>query len=120
MKILVTAKGKTLDAPIDPRFGRAEVFLVLDTDSQALEAVDNRAGREAAQGAGILAAEQAVTLGAEVVLTGHCGPNSFRALTAAGVKVFSGLSGTAREAVESFQAGRLTPTAAPDVKGHWA
>ncbi len=120
MKILVTAKGKTMDAQLDPRFGRAEVFLVYDPDTRALEAVDNEAGRGASQGAGIMAAELAVRLGAGVVLTGHCGPNSFRALKAAGVAVVSGVTGTVREAVDAYLAGKLSPAAAPDVQGHWA
>ena len=30
MKIAVTSKGKDLNAEIDPRFGRAERFLIVD------------------------------------------------------------------------------------------
>ncbi|MDH3567576.1 MAG: dinitrogenase iron-molybdenum cofactor biosynthesis protein, partial [Desulfobacteraceae bacterium] len=31
MKIAVTSRGKDLDSPVDPRFGRAAYILVVDT-----------------------------------------------------------------------------------------
>jgi hypothetical protein len=64
MRLALTTSGETLEAPLDPRFGRAPRFLVFDTDTTAFEIVDNRAGLEAAQGAGIQAAEKLARLGA--------------------------------------------------------
>ena len=32
MKVAVSATGSTLDAPVDPRFGRCEVFVLVETD----------------------------------------------------------------------------------------
>lgn len=58
--------------------------------------------------------------GNQVVLTSHCGPNAFRALHAAGVRVYTGLTeGTIREAVTQFQAGLLHEAAEADVQPHW-
>jgi len=119
MTIVVTADGETLDAPVDQRFGRAAWFIVYDSLTKEFKVVDNRQSLDAAQGAGIQAAETISRLGAECLLTGHCGPKAFRALAAAGIRVYSGAGGTVAEAIASFEAGRLTQAAAADVDGHW-
>jgi len=120
MKVIVTTVGPTLDSPVDPRFGRAAMFLLVDTETGAVSAHDNAQNLNAAQGAGIQAAEAASRLGAKAVLTGHCGPKAFRALHAAGIQIYLGARGTAREAVEQFTKGLLKPAGAADVAGHWA
>jgi predicted Fe-Mo cluster-binding NifX family protein len=120
MKIAVTSTGRTLESPVDPRFGRAAFFLLVDTDSGEVTAHDNAQNLNAAQGAGIQAAETVSRLGAEVLITGHCGPKAFRTLQAAGIQVVVGPEGTAAEAVEQFKAGKLTATGAADVDSHWA
>jgi predicted Fe-Mo cluster-binding NifX family protein len=120
MKIAITSSGTTLDAPVDPRFGRAAKFVLVDTDTGAFEAHDNAQGLNAAQGAGIQAAETVSRLGVETVITGHCGPKAFRTLQAAGVQVVVGAEGTVAEAVEAFRVGLLKPAELPDVEGHWA
>jgi predicted Fe-Mo cluster-binding NifX family protein len=120
MKIAVTSSGKTLESPVDPRFGRAAFFVVVDTDTGAFEVHDNAQNLNAAQGAGIQAGETVSRLGAEAVITGHCGPKAFRTLGAAGVKVVIGAKGSVAEAVEAFKTGKLKPADAADVEGHWA
>ena len=120
MKVAVTSRGPTLDDEIDPRFGRAQVFLVVDTDTGEFEAVDNKQNLEAAQGAGIQAGRIVADHGAEVLITGHCGPNAFRTLSAAGIKVVLGAEGTVGEAVEKLKKGELKPAGDADVEGHWA
>lgn len=120
MKIAITCRNPYLNAEVDPRFGRAEAFVVYDIDTGAFEVVDNQQNLDAPQGAGIQAAESVSEAGAEYVLTGHCGPKAFRALTAAGIKVIVGLEGTVKDAVERFRAGELAPTESADVAGHWA
>ncbi len=97
MKIAVTAQGTDLESQVDPRFGRTKYFVVIDTDSDNFEVVDNAQNLNAAQGAGIQAVRNVAELGVEAVLTGHCGPNAFRTLTAAGIKVFTGASGTVKD-----------------------
>jgi predicted Fe-Mo cluster-binding NifX family protein len=119
MKVIVTAVGPTLDSPVDLRFGRAAMFLLVDTETGAVAAHDNAQNLNAAQGAGIQSAETVSRLGAEIVLTGHCGPKAFRALQAAGIRVVVGARGTARETVAQFAKGLLKPAEAPDRIGHW-
>lgn len=119
MKVAITAKGNTPDAEVDPRFGRARQFVVMDTESERFEALDNEQNLNAAQGAGIQAAQSVVSKSVEAVVTGHCGPKAFRALTAAGVKVFVGASGTVAEAFIMYKKNELAEAGTADVEGHW-
>ena len=119
MKLALTSQGPDLSFPVDPRFGRAKFFLVVDTEKEGFSAADNSANLNAAQGAGIQAAKNAVDLGVEAVITGHVGPNAFKALQAGGVEVYTGATGTVADAVEQFKAGRLKQSSAADVEGHW-
>lgn len=120
MKVVVTSTGTNVDSRVEPRFGRAPYFLLVDTESGDFTALENAGGVEAVQGAGVQAAEAVSRSGAECLLTGHCGPKAFRALTAAGIAVYTGASGTISEAVEQLHSGELKRADGPTVSGHWA
>ncbi|MBN2577795.1 MAG: NifB/NifX family molybdenum-iron cluster-binding protein [Pirellulales bacterium] len=119
MKVIVSAQGPKIDSLIDPRFGRARYFLLVDTDTRECSAHDNAQNLNAPQGAGIQAAQNVARLGAEAVLTGHVGPKAFAALQAAGITVHTGVSGTVQQAVEQFVSGGLPSAGKADVEGHW-
>jgi predicted Fe-Mo cluster-binding NifX family protein len=108
-----------MEAGVDPRFGRAAKFVVVDLDTGAVESIDNAQNVNAAQGAGIQAAQNVANLGVGALITGHCGPKAFRVLSAAGVKIHAGASGTVAEAVEKYKKGELTELDSADVEGHW-
>ncbi len=113
MKIAITSTGASTDAPVDPRFGRAAFFIVFDTETGEYTALDNTQGLNSPHGAGIRAAETLSQLGVEVVITGNCGPKALIALEAGGIKVFTGATGTVREALEKFRRGELDHSARP-------
>lgn len=119
MRIAITATGPELTSLIDQRFGRAKYLLVVDIPERTVSAVSNHAGMNAAQGAGIQAAQSVVDNKATALITGHCGPKAFRALKAAGIDVYLAPGGTVNEAIDRFEAGQLTPAPAADVDGHW-
>ncbi len=119
MKVAFTTSGKDLESPLDTRFGRAPGFLVYDTDNCRTEFVDNQQSLNAAQGAGIQAAETVVRAGVQALVTGHCGPKAFRVLSAAGVKVYNTNQPTIAAAMEAFKAGKLKLAESADVEGHW-
>ncbi|MFC1601010.1 NifB/NifX family molybdenum-iron cluster-binding protein [Candidatus Sumerlaeota bacterium] len=119
MKIAITSAGTDLASPLDPRFGRAQAFIVYDTESDKFEAVDNSQNLNAVQGAGIQAAENVVRLGVACVITGNCGPKAFRALQSAGIKIMLCVGGTVQEAIDQFKAGDLEETDNANVGGHW-
>ncbi len=118
MKIAVTSINNTLDSKVDPRFGRAANFIVVDTETMEFECISNEAV-SAAGGAGVSAAKTVTDSGAKAVLTGNCGPNAARTLAAAGVKLYAGASGTVRDAIEAFKNGQLTENTGPTVESHF-
>ena len=117
MKIAITATGQTLDANLDPRFGRCACFLIVDTDTMDFEAVEN-ANVALGGGAGIQSGQLMAAKGVKFVLTGNCGPNAHATLAAAGIGVIPGCSGTVRDAVERFKAGQLNTASGPTVASH--
>ncbi len=102
---------------MDPRFGRCANFVIVETDDMTSEAIAND-NMSAGGGAGIQSAQLVADKGATVVLTGNCGPNAFRTLEAAGITIVTNVSGSVRTAVESYTAGRLSPTDGPTVDSH--
>ena len=118
MKIAITSTGPTLDSQVDPRFGRAQYLLIVDTDSLDVEAIDNP-NVAAGGGAGIQTAQMVAGKGAQAVLTGNCGPNAFRTLNAADIQIYTNVSGPVRDAIESLKRGVLQPISGPSVGGHF-
>jgi len=119
MKIAVSSSGPTLESNVDQRFGRAGMFLIIEDSTGRFEVVNNTQNIDAAQGAGIQAARLVSESGAEVVITGHCGPKAFQTLKAAGIRIIVGAEGTVKEMVDKYTAGDLKPSDSADVEGHW-
>ena len=118
MKICVSANAGSLDAKIEARFGRCPFFVIVNSETMDYEAVSNTAVN-AMGGAGIHAAQTIVDKDIAVVLTGNIGPNAYRVLSAAGIRMVTGVSGTVRHAVEQYQEGILSETTGPTVRGHF-
>lgn len=107
-KIAITSEGPQLTDRVDPRFGRAGGFVIVDLETMATSYVDNGSSQAMSHGAGIQAAENIVNAGAGVVLTGFVGPKAFAALQAAGIKIGQDLGNmTVGEAVELYKSGQV-------------
>jgi len=106
MKIGITAQGSSLDSEVDPRFGRCEYFIIVDSDSLEFEVIENFSV-EAASGAGVQSGQLVATKGVKAILTGNIGPNAFQVLQAAGIEVITGVSGKVKEAIEKYKRGEL-------------
>jgi predicted Fe-Mo cluster-binding NifX family protein len=119
MKIAITSQGQDIDSQVDPRFGRAAYILILDTVDHGLEVIDNSPNINAFKGAGIQAAATISKSGAEVLLTGYCGPNAFKTLQAAGIKVINDVAGTVKDAVAAFNEGNMAYADGANVEAHW-
>jgi len=118
MKLCISSTGPHLEASVDPRFGRCQYFLFVDTETMSFESVVNPA-LMAGGGAGVQAAQLTVNKGAEVILTGNIGPNAFQALQAAGLKIATGVTGSVKEVIEKFKKGELQYTGTPTVDVHF-
>ena len=119
MKIAVTSQGTHLDSQVDPRFGRAPYILIVDTDTFDFEVLDNKENVNAFKGAGIQAAAMVNDKGVSVLLTGYCGPKAFQVLNAAKINVADNVEGTVRDAVTSFNEGKLTFANKANAEAHW-
>jgi len=118
MKVAISSTGTDLDAQIDTRFGRCAFFLLIETDTMAFDCFDNSA-MALGGGAGIQAAQLVADKGARAVITGNCGPNAVQTLTAGGVELFAGQSGTVRAAIEKFKNKQLSSTGSANVADHY-
>ena len=118
MKIAISSTGPTLDAEVDPRFGRCQYFIIADPETMEFEVIDNSSAMSSG-GAGISAAQMIADKGVKAVLTGNCGPNAYQVLSSAGIQVITGVSGKAKDVIESYRAGKLQASPQANVPGHF-
>ena len=118
MKIAITATGPTLDAEVDPRFGRCQYFIIADTETMQFEAMDNSSAT-AAGGAGISAGQAIAGKGVQAVLTGNCGPNAHQVLSSSGIQIITGVSGKIKDAIDGYKSGKFQASAQPNVPDHF-
>ena len=116
MKIAISSSGRDLTAQLDPRFGRCRFFLMIELDDMSIEVFDNE--NAASGGAGIQSAQFIAASGAKALITGFCGPNAMQTLSAAGVQVYVGQTGTVQELADRFKDGQLTPTVEASASAH--
>ena len=117
MKVAITSQGKEMNSEVDPRFGRARYFIVVETETDHV-VHDNSPNLNAAHGAGTQSAQAVVGLGAEAVVTGNIGPKAYAALEAAGVKVYVGAAGSVAEALQKFRDNQLQCASEATAEGH--
>jgi len=109
MKIAVSSHGKDLNSQINPRFGRCEYFLIVNTDDMSFKAIENKSA-SLSSGAGIEAALLVISNGAKAVITGNCGPKAVQTLSTAGIDLFVDYAGTVKDAIEKYKSSDLTFT----------
>ena len=119
MKIAITSQSRDLSSEMDPRFGRAKYLLVVDTETGDFQVHDNELNVNAAQGAGIQTGQNIANLGVEAVITGNVGPNAFKTLNVANIKIFLAEKQTVQDAIDSFKTGNLKEVDQANVAGHW-
>ncbi|MGC9101353.1 MAG: NifB/NifX family molybdenum-iron cluster-binding protein [Caldisericum sp.] len=106
MIVAITSSGNTLDSMVDPRFGRCPYFIIVDTDTMQFKVIENSGmGRQG--GAGVNAAQLLVDEGVQVLISGNVGPNAEQALKSGGIRIITGVSGTAKEVIEKLKRGEI-------------
>jgi len=120
MRVIVTANNPNLDDALDTRFGRAQCFILFDTDTGDHEVIENTQNLNAAQGAGIQAARNVVNANAQAIVTGNVGPKAFATLTAGNVAIYLCQDAcSVKDALKKYQNGELQPVTQANVEGHW-
>ena len=117
MKIAITSSGLDLQSQVDPRFGRCAYFILVETDTDEFEAIEN-SNVQGMGGVGIQSGQIMADRGVKTVLTGSCGPNAFQTLQAAGIKVITGATGTIQEAIDKFKSGELKAISQANASAH--
>jgi len=118
MRIAISSSGPDLDAEVDPRFGRCQYFIFVDPETLEFEAVPN-SNIGSSGGAGISSAQAVAGKGVEAVLTGNCGPNAYQTLSAAGIRVITGVAGSVRSAIDLYRQGQWRAATEPSVGAHF-
>ncbi len=113
MKLCITTLGLGLDALIDPRFDRCQYFTFIDTDTMEFESIPNLYFDD--RDAGIRSAGFVASRGVKVVLTVEISPKAYQVLTAAGIDLFTGASGSVRDVIEKYKEGKLPTVSIPDL-----
>jgi len=116
MKVAITSIGKELSAPVDPRFGRAQYIILFDTETENIELLDNSDNKNVSKGAGIQTATMISNAGAEVLITGYCGPKGYKVLETAGVRVVNSMQGSVQQAMEAFKNGEISYSDGPNAE----
>jgi len=119
MKIAISSKGNDLESELDPRFGRAQYFIIYDTSDDKFEVIDNTQNLNAAQGAGIQAAQNVANEDVGLAISGNFGPKAYDTLKAAGIETAICSNGTIGDAIELFKNKKLKFVDGANVKGHW-
>jgi len=100
MIIAITAKEPTLESEVDPRFGRAAYFLIVNTMIGKAFALENSEGINASNGAGTGAAQLMAENKVDVLYTGSVGPKAGDALEKAQIKVHENTTGTIKDILD--------------------
>jgi predicted Fe-Mo cluster-binding NifX family protein len=106
MKIAITSTGNSITSQFNPRFGRCEYFVIVETDTEDWEALPNPA-LNAMGGAGPQAVQFIVEQGVQAVISGRFGGNAYNAISAAGVQTFTSGEGTVGEVLNRYLDGKL-------------
>lgn len=118
MIIAVASSGKWLESSVDFHAGRAECFVLYNTEDENFEVIDNWKCIECLHWAGVRAAQLLAEAGVEAVIVRHIGPNTFRKLTDFKIGVFYSEDVTVIRAIRLFREGRLEAATEPNCNGH--
>ncbi len=109
MKIVFTAKGGDWSSQMDPRFGRMDMLVTYDEDSDKLEAITNNETEAMEHGAGLQTSKKVLDLNPDVIITGNgAGQKALEILKRSNVKMYTGAGDmTLKEAYDAYKNDKL-------------
>ncbi len=109
MKIVFTAKGNSWDSLVDPRFGRAEMFVLYDEESDTLSVLSNDDAKQKEHGVGLQSSKKILDAGAKVLITGNgAGEKALDILKKSDIKVYVDAGDMSlKDAYEAYKNGSL-------------
>jgi predicted Fe-Mo cluster-binding NifX family protein len=106
-----TAGQGGLDDLVGEHFGRVPAYTIYNTETDQVEVVQNDSEHTGGTG---LPGEILANLGIDVLLCSGLGRRAIGILNTNGIEVCIGISGTAREAIESWKGGKLSKASEGD------
>jgi predicted Fe-Mo cluster-binding NifX family protein len=107
MKIGIPSFGTNLDSFVDPRFARANYFVILDEKGEIEKVIENPAA-QVLRGANALASQVMIENAVSSLVVANIEPSAFDILESAGIKVFQGQQGlTVRELFNLYKEGKV-------------
>ena len=118
MKIGICAKNNGLESEVADRFGRANNYVIFDTETKEVLTIENIAKNEAS-GAGGTAVRLLDKYKVEIVLAPELGPKAMDAIKAFNIDAYAfGNSKTVKEAIENYENGKLDKFITNSTEGH--
>ena len=106
MRIAISSDKPDLEARVGSSWGTSKYLMIVDLRTMAVESLPN-SGASGQGGGGIQAVVLAISKKVDAVLTGYCSPTAEKYLTANGIEVLTGVSGTVAEVVQQYKKGDL-------------
>jgi predicted Fe-Mo cluster-binding NifX family protein len=106
LRIAISSDKPDLEARVGSRWGTSKYLMIVDLRTMAVESLPN-SGASGQGGGGIQAVVLAISKKVDAVLTGYCSPTAEKYLTANGIEVLTGVSGTVAEVVRQYKKGDL-------------
>lgn len=75
MKIAIGLEENSYESQVDRRFGRANFFILIDTENNNYEIIENEA-KDEATGAGLKVVKNLMSLGVDEIIAGEIGPKA--------------------------------------------
>ncbi|MCK5913656.1 MAG: NifB/NifX family molybdenum-iron cluster-binding protein [Desulfuromusa sp.] len=113
MLIAITALENSLQSAIDPRFGRAAYYMIVNTATDEVTAHNNSDGVGASNGAGTGAAQTLSEYGVEALYTGSVGPKAADVLQKANIPYYENITGTVQSVLDQLKAGAAPQNTPP-------
>lgn len=117
MKVALSSQGKNLESQVDTRFGRAQFFIIVDTETMDYKVIDNLAVAQSS-GAGTKAAQILLDEGIEALISGNIGPNAIAVFKEAGIPVYKAVDEDIKTNIELFKRGELERIIEAKDQGH--
>jgi predicted Fe-Mo cluster-binding NifX family protein len=111
MKVLLATDDKSLNSHIAKRFGHAEYYLIVDTETMNIETIKNPGHDDDHSIIREIAEE-----GVKIFVVGNIGPHAFNIINALGLKVMLARRITASEAINKLKNNKLKSLNAPTLK----
>lgn len=108
MLIAITALENSLQSEIDPRFGRAAYYMIVNTETDEVTVHNNSDGIGASNGAGTGAAQTLSEYGVQALYTGSVGPKAADVLQKANIPYYENITGTVQDVLDQLKNGHVS------------